>query len=250
MYCRLVGTFDQAEWEIRFEWGSQGVKALAPISQVVIVVDVLRFTTAVTAGIERDAVIYPYPWRDSSVEDFARSVRAHVAQSSSESLEGAYSLAPRSMASIPAGTRLVLPSPNGSALSFEAQRSGNIVLAGCLRNVKAVAEAAQSLGKSVAVIASGERWDRGHEVRPAVEDLLGAGAIISHMHGSKSPEALAAEAVFASFELNLEEFLRQTSSGKELIEAGHAEDVLFASALDASQAVPFLADKAFIRWQG
>ncbi|MBV9033114.1 MAG: hypothetical protein JO182_01375 [Acidobacteriaceae bacterium] len=34
-------TFDQAEWEIRFEWGIAGASQLAPLSGVAIV-DVLR----------------------------------------------------------------------------------------------------------------------------------------------------------------------------------------------------------------
>jgi 2-phosphosulfolactate phosphatase len=34
----------RAEFDIRFEWGLQGVLQLAPISDVVIIVDVLSFS--------------------------------------------------------------------------------------------------------------------------------------------------------------------------------------------------------------
>jgi hypothetical protein len=46
-----------------------------------------------------------------------------------------------SLSSIAAGTRLVLPSPNGSELSHLAAAAGATVVAGCLRNASAVATA-------------------------------------------------------------------------------------------------------------
>ena len=36
-------TFDQQEFDIRCEWGEQGVAHLAPISDVCIIVDILSF---------------------------------------------------------------------------------------------------------------------------------------------------------------------------------------------------------------
>ncbi len=39
--------FDQAEFNIRCEWGIEGVERLAPDCDVVIIVDVLSFSTSV-----------------------------------------------------------------------------------------------------------------------------------------------------------------------------------------------------------
>ncbi len=42
------------------EWGLAGVEALAPHSDVMIIVDVLSFTTCVDIAIGRGGVVYPY----------------------------------------------------------------------------------------------------------------------------------------------------------------------------------------------
>jgi hypothetical protein len=59
-------TFDQAEFDIRCEWGLQGVMTLAPISDVVIIVDVFSFTTCVEIATNQGALIYPYRGDDAA----------------------------------------------------------------------------------------------------------------------------------------------------------------------------------------
>ncbi|MEO1146213.1 MAG: hypothetical protein AAFY26_11535 [Cyanobacteria bacterium J06638_22] len=83
---------------------------------------------------------------------------------------GKYSLSPASLLSIPQGTRLVLPSPNGSTLSLAT--GATLTIVGCLRNARAVASAARRYGSKITVIPAGERWsDR--SLRPALEDWMG-----------------------------------------------------------------------------
>jgi 2-phosphosulfolactate phosphatase len=53
--------FDQQEYDIRFEWGLAGVKALAQVSDVVIIVDVLSFSTGVDVVVGRGARSFPMP---------------------------------------------------------------------------------------------------------------------------------------------------------------------------------------------
>jgi len=140
-----------------------------------------------------------------------------------------------------------MPSPNGSTLSFIAASFGNRVIAGSLRNAMAVADAVRAQGQSVAVIAAGERWQSGN-LRLALEDLIGAGAIVSYLDESRlSPEAKSAKAVFQSVKLNLRSTLMECASGRELVDRGFAEDVEIASCLNESSVVPLLMEGAFTR---
>ncbi len=234
-------TFDEPAFDLRCEWGEHGVAALAPISDAVIIVDVLSFSTSVSIAVQRGATVFPYRWNDQRAADFAASVQAELA--APRRAAGRYSLSPASLLSIPPGTRLVLPSPNGATLSLAARPTP--VLAGCLRNARAVALAAQAYGPKIAVIPAGERWPDDHSLRPASEDLIGAGAILSYLPGRLSPEAASAVAAFQAARPRLGEHLRQCASGQELIERGFADDVRLASELDVGDAAPILTGGAF-----
>ncbi|MGH3038340.1 MAG: 2-phosphosulfolactate phosphatase [Gaiellaceae bacterium] len=166
------GWATQDGFRVRFEWGPAGVSRLAPGVAVLVVVDVLRFTTAVDVAVSRGAEVFPYRWRDASASDFARSVDAELAD---ESRLGGPSLSPARLASLRSGDRVVLPSPNGSTCAAIASEAGATVVAGCLRNASAVAAWLKSSSGPIAVIACGELWPDG-SLRPCVEDLLGAGA--------------------------------------------------------------------------
>jgi len=233
-------TFDQSEFDVRCEWGEQGVLQLAPASDVIIIVDILSFSTCLEIATSRGAMVFPHRWKDASAREFAKSVDAELA----DFVRGGsgHSLSPASLAQIPRGARLVLPSPNGSTLSLAT--GATPTLAGCLRNCRAVALAALKYGHRIAVIPAGERWSDG-SLRPAFEDLSGAGAIISYLEGNLSPEARAAVAAYASFKAETGQPLKQCSSGKELIERGFEKDVELAAELDISGCVPTLIDGAY-----
>ncbi|KAB8145013.1 hypothetical protein F8S13_04035 [Chloroflexia bacterium SDU3-3] len=216
------------------EWGERGVAQLAPLCDAVVIVDVLSFSTCVAVAVERGAEVLPYRFRDDSAEEYARERGALLA--GPRSSQG-YTLSPRSLLGLPAGARLVLPSPNGATLSLGT--GATPTFAGCLRNAAAVARAAQACGPRVAVIPAGERWPDG-SLRPGVEDQIGAGAIIHHMRGEKSPEAQVAEAAFLAARDRLAELLLQCASGRELAEKGFAPDVALAAELGCSAAAPVL----------
>ncbi len=236
--------YDQSEFDLRCEWGAQGVSQLASISDVVIIVDVLSFSTCVEIANNNGAIIFPYAYKDESVIDYAKSLQAELASHRQRWTTSGYSLSPKSVEQIPAGTRLVLPSPNGSFLTLH---TGNTpTLAGCLRNCQAVAEFAQKYGDKIAVIPAGERWKDDSSLRPAFEDLIGAGTILSYLRGSLSPEAEAAVAAFQACQQDLLGYLKKCSSGKELIEKGFESDVELSAAFNVSNCVPLLSDNAYV----
>ena len=234
--------WDQAEYDLRCEWGLAGVRALAPISDVLIVVDVLVFSTAVDIAVARGASVLPYRWRDSSAAAFAESKGALLA--SPRSASSGYSLSPPSLQSLPAGAALVLPSPNGSTLCLMAGAATTITA--CLRNCRAVAAHARGRGASIAVVPAGEQWGDG-ALRPAIEDLIGAGAVLASLPGRPSPEAETAIAAFERFQHNLQDTLARSISGKELGARGFARDVELAAENAVSTTVPVMKDDRFVK---
>jgi len=235
-----VTYFDQHAYDIRCEWGLHGAEALAPHCDAVIIVDVLSFTTAVSVAVSRGGIVFPYRWKDAGREAFAKSKGALLAGPHGS---GSYSLSPVSLMALTNGQRIILPSPNGSTISLATGQTPTY--AGCLRNAQAVARAAQQHGPRIGVVPCGERWPQDDTLRPAIEDLLGAGAIISALSGRKSPEAMMAEQAFHSAQATLWATIRDCSSGRELIEREHAEDVRLACELNADSVAPRLLDEAF-----
>lgn len=234
--------FNQQEFDIRLEWGLRGVEELSPVSDVVIIVDILSFSTCVDIATGNGAVIYPYRWKDETAIAYARSLEAELAHFERKNTDG-YSLSPSSMIDIPEGTKLVLPSPNGSSLSLATGTTPT--LCGSLRNRKAVAKFAGRFGKRIAIIAAGEQWhDR--TLRIAFEDMIGAGAIISCFTGSLSPESKTALAVYQNLQHDLTEEIRNCSSGKELINRGFEKDIYLACDVDSSNNVPVLINHQYV----
>lgn len=250
----MLPIFGQAAYRVRFERGESGLRAVGTDAAVIIVVDVLSFSSAVDVAVARGASIRPIALKDEGAAQIAVEFGAVLAvPRSARSAVAPYSLSPPSLATLPKGLRLVLPSPNGAALLAIASRESNAaILAGCLRNASAVAAFARehAQGRPIAVIAAGERWPDG-TLRPALEDDLGAGAIIQAIASDDaSPEARSAAGAFVRLRESVAAEIRNSVSGRELIEIGHADDIDFAVALDAGGSVPLLDADGFIRQHG
>lgn len=224
--------------------GCRGLLILASISDAVVIVDVLSFSTAVDIAVSNRASVFPYAFsyhgRNESAEKFAISHGAMLASNRSQS---GYSLSPSSLMSIPADTALVLPSPNGSSLSL---RTGGIpTFTACLRNAPAVARRAAECGPRCAVIPAGERWED-ESIRPCLEDLIGAGAVLAHLAGVMSPEAELAVTAFGHFRQNLWAAISRSGSGRELDHRGFSRDLELAAEFGVSSAAPFLAGDRYV----
>lgn len=208
----MATPFDQSRYQVRFEWGAEGIDRLAT-ADIVVVVDVLRFSSTVAARVAG-----------------GQSVRLD---------EAAHAV-----------------SRNGAAV---ANRAGDaLIVLGCLRNAQAVARAVlayqhdRGARTSIAVIAAGEREGRDGPVRFAVEDQLGAGAIIDALGqlgiDHTSPEAAITGEAFRGLRPALRHLLTASGSGQELIDGDRRDEVLAASVLDDLDVVPVLRAGAFVAW--
>jgi 2-phosphosulfolactate phosphatase len=213
--------FDQQRYQVRHDWGVEGLRRLAP-ADVVVVVDVLRFSTTVTDAVARG-------------ETPPLDVSAHAL------------------------------SLNGAAVAAAAE-TGATVLLGCLRDARAVADAVLDIQRrraertSIAVIAAGELAGRqsGAPLRFAVEDQLGAGAVIDALGAvgidHTSPEAAAACEAFRGLRGAVRHLLTASASGQELLgrtdrpQAASRDEVLYAAAVDAASVVPVLREGRFVAY--
>ena len=226
---------------VALEWGPVGAKVLAERCDVVVVIDVLSFSTALTVACEQGAKVWPHTGGESAGQ-LARDIGAVLAGSRS-SHEG-LTLSPASLRGLAADTRLVLPSPNGSSIAFSAVNGSLPVVAACLRNASAVARHLRDVER-IGLVPAGERWGDG-SLRPAYEDLVGAGAVVDRISGLDPATRLTPEAEAAALAFRSLRPLELCPSGTELVERGYAEDVRIASEVDTSEVVPVLVEGRFV----
>ncbi len=240
----------QLAYRVRCDWGPAGAEATS--AAYAVVVDVLSFTTTLTVAVEKGIEVLPFGWRDSraAAHALANGATLAVGRFEAKTSGGSHvSLSPASLAAVEGISRLVLPSPNGSAISFGLADTGSVVIGASLRNRSAVAAwlAPRLRSSSLTVIASGERWPD-DSLRPCAEDLWGAGAVLDALAGlgveGLSPEAELAAAAYRA--ASFPDDLLACAGGRELIDAGFPEDVEVAGQVDSSEVVPVLEGDRFL----
>jgi 2-phosphosulfolactate phosphatase len=95
-----MGVDDQPGFDPRLAWAAQGGTRLALACPVLVVVDVLRFTTAVEVAVTSGARVVPERWPGAG----------SPAGAGEEPGRRVFSLSPASLAGVAAGTRVVLAS--------------------------------------------------------------------------------------------------------------------------------------------
>ena len=249
----FVDAWRQLEYGVRLDWGLAGAIGIADRVDATVVVDVLSFTTTLSVALDAGATVLPYRWRDSRSVDFAREHDAVLAVGRSQAGPGQISLSSTTLRGGQVPDRIVLPSPNGSTISQHLASSSSVCLGASLRNAQAVAAWITShydpQRSTVAVVAAGEHWPGG-ALRPAVEDLWGAGAVVDHLARAgwttPSPEAAAARAAWHVAANDVLSNLLSCGSGRELVHGGYREDVLTAAEVGTSRSVPVMRGQTFI----
>ncbi|MFB3162080.1 2-phosphosulfolactate phosphatase [Neobacillus sp. 179-J 1A1 HS] len=249
--------FSQSPYVCRMEWGRRGAREAAERGDIIIIVDILSFSSTVVSALHFGAVIYPYPPYGNG-KQYAKEVNAEYILGRAEAAKaGKSTLSPVSFNEEHSKKRYVLSSLNGAFCTWIASKAQALFI-GSLLNAAAVASAANQLRlktkANITVIPCGEQWSNGGEeedtLRPAMEDYLGAGAILSYLEGEKSPEAEVCMGAFLQAEPKLDALIWDSGSSRELRERGFAADVEHCSRLNVYQSVPILKDNHFVLYNG
>jgi 2-phosphosulfolactate phosphatase len=235
-------------FDILLGWGVGGIAALGGDVAVFVLVDVLRFTTAVDVATSAGAAVHPSPWPLHRTVPTREQLDPEPFEVADGSGPRNLSLSPRSLRGLGPGDRVVLPSANGSPCALAAAAFGVPVVAASLRNAAAVAQWVESscARGPIGVIACGELRPDG-SLRTAVEDRIGVGAVVAELSGVRSPEARGAAAVYRYASAHLGVVLAESPSGRELRGRGLAEDLGWAAAADVSRCVPVLEEDGAFR---
>ena len=172
----------QGEYGVRFQWGPVVAPTLS--EGVCVVVDVLRFTTTVEAAVSRGVARYPYRWRDATGAAFADSVQAVLADGRDPAGPFAVTVEhgrARSRRVRGASVAQWLD-VRGSGVAGRYPGGGR----GACGTPRRWGPGRAGRAGRFTVIACGERWPDG-SLRPSLEDLLGAGAILASVPGDPSP---------------------------------------------------------------
>ncbi|MDM5328794.1 2-phosphosulfolactate phosphatase [Neobacillus sp. CF12] len=247
--------FDQSPYTCRVEWGRRGAREAAERGDIIIIVDVLSFSSTVVSALNYGAVIYPYP-PNIDGNDYAQKISAEYILGRAEAAKaGKPTLSPVSFNEEHTNKKYVLTSLNGAFCTWIASKVPALLI-GSLLNASSVAAVTNQLrlqmNASVTVIPCGELWSNGKEeedtLRPAIEDYLGAGAILSYLAGEKSPEAEVCIGAFHHTRSKLEALIWDCGSGRELRERGFGADVKHCSRLNVYQTVPILKSDHFVEY--
>lgn len=224
--------------QVHLDWGVAAALEAAERGDVVVIVDVLSFSTTAAIALERKANVV--------VVDAPAAAPPAGGERTGLSPARALALKP--------GDRLTLGSLNGARCVAAVAHLGATVLLGALRNRAAVVGYLAGLGlegrlRRTTLVACAELRPASSSapagsMRPCLEDWLGAGAIAAGLEArglTLSPDAQAAAATFsAASPSRLGEWLRGCPSGRELTERGFGLDVELAARLDATTSVPVL----------
>lgn len=239
---------------IHIDWSIEGLQFALKNNDIVVIVDTLRFSSAVVTAVANGFTVYPVA-NERAGEELAASVGAVMAGKPGKAR---YSLSPLSFFDRErAGTAVVLYSPNGATCAAHIQHK-NTAYIGCFLNARAVAQkvcaCVNRTGRNVTVLACGEQrafasGERIIYVKEdaqrvfAIEDYLACGAILSCINIGKTAEATVCETAFEATCDHLLELMLGSFSGRYLYDKGLAADVEHAAKIDLYDVVPVVRNR-------
>jgi len=232
--------------QVHVEWGMIGAQQAAGRGDVVVVVDVLSFSTEIVLAAAEGKTCLVYSDTEleamGGIEAAAAALDARPYRRFHHLGDDDAGLPPAGSGSSASWERVLFRSTNGASATRAAEAAPELLI-GSLRNARACAGHLGRLLASTAVqrvtlVACGSVTvtGEGYRFRPALEDWLAAGRIAAHLASAGlvlSPEAHAAAGCWPG-----DEMLPACVAANTLIEAGLGEMVELAFAVDRSDAVP------------
>jgi len=209
-----------------------------------LVVDILRFTTALVAAFDQGAAeVLPAATLEEASQ-LKQKGFAVAAERDGKRLPFAdYGNSPAgfSQASI-AGTTLVYSTTNGTVAMHTASPDGPVAAA-CFNNFSAVCQWALQQRTAVVILCSG--WKN----LLSAEDTVCAGAIAAELLKSglfypQGDEAMTAVQLWKTAKDQLEQFITETSHYQRLLKLGINPLPTFTAAIDSSASVPVFDGKS------
>jgi 2-phosphosulfolactate phosphatase len=115
--------FDQSPYQCRVEWGLRGAREAAERGDILIVVDVLSFSSAVVTAHHYGAIIYPHPTHEQAQEYADRMQATPLLGRAEAAARGLPSLSPASFGPEHRGQKFVLCSINGALCTWRLPTS-------------------------------------------------------------------------------------------------------------------------------
>lgn len=234
------------DYRCRLDWGRRGARRAAARGDILVIVDVLSFSAVTATSLHHGGMIYPCTEKEN-VNVLARRIGGEAAVRRTDvPQKGRFSLSPLTYIDMESGTKVSIKSPNGATCSRLARKAPYVISGGLLNAqavAGAVAEIIEKKSMAVTVIACGEREKSPGQdgpIRWAVEDYLGAGAVISFLQYAKSPDATVCESAYRMNRDNLDQILWECPSGLELREVGFGDDVIHSARLNIYDSVPMM----------
>ena len=139
------------------------------------------------------------------------------------------------------GRRLILTTTNGTK-AFQLVSSGREILAGSFFNIGATAQKCLELNKDLFIFPSGDEGDF------SLEDTVCGGMLIDLITKKRekpislSDASRCAQILYQRFEDNLLEAFHLSRHGKELINRGFGDDLVYCAQIDITPFVPIFRE--------
>jgi 2-phosphosulfolactate phosphatase len=243
---------------LKLRWGTNGMRRAIKEKNIVVIVDVFRFSSAVVTAISNKVTIIPASNLKEAVL-LSKKYNAIISNSYSPTSKRIFSLSPQSFFRAPKNIKVALISPNGARCCRIGKNSKNVFI-GCFLNAKTIGKyvekLSENLQKDVTILAAGDfglpKKFKRSEVEEqfitksnskffSLEDFLGAGAIINEMKLEKNDDAIFAQNCYNSFKKELRKILRETVGGKYLILTNREKDLEYCIKLNRYKCIPKLS---------